>query len=126
MFSPGFIKPHKRGIMKSLKWIGLGMVALCMTAPTVHADETDPGNNFVMASDQGQAYLIYGNLVQATSNASQTVSGLTVNVYNNAETGSATSNQSNASMTSSVGVAYGSGVVQINNSASAMAVGGNY
>ncbi|KAA6232742.1 hypothetical protein EKD02_08180 [Chlorobium phaeovibrioides] len=110
--------------MKSLKWIGLGMVALCMTAPTVHAE--DPGNNFVMASDQGQAYLIYGNLVQATSNASQTVSGLTVNVYNNAESGSATSNQSNASMTSSVGVAYGSGVVQINNSASAMAVGGNY
>lgn len=83
------------------------------------------GNDLVMAMDNGQAYLVYGNLVQATSSAVQTVSGVTVNVING-QMGTSNVTQSSSTMSGSVGTAYGSGVVQINNSATAVAVGGNY
>ena len=86
---------------------------------------TSAGNDLVMALDNGQAYLVYGNLVQATSSAVQTVSGVTVNVING-QMGTSNVTQSSSTMSGSVGTAYGSGVVQISNSATAVAVGGNY
>lgn len=96
-----------------------------MTGGFAHAQESQDGNNMVMGINGGEAYLVYGNLVMATCNSSQTVSGINVTV-NNGEISSVTANQNGSTYTTSTGMAVGSGVVQISNSASATAIGGNY
>ncbi|NTV01586.1 MAG: hypothetical protein HGB04_02215 [Chlorobiaceae bacterium] len=80
-----------------------------------------------IAMDNGQSYLIYGNMVQSTCTATQNVSNLNVTVTNNPSTNPTSSvNLSNSTVSNGTGVSVGSGILQINNSATAIVVGGNY
>lgn len=111
--------------MKPWKIISCGLFAVMMTASPVHAQDNQDGNNIVMGIGGGEAYLVYGNMVMATCNSSQTVSDVNVSVTNG-NISSVTANQNGSTFTTSTGMAVGSGVVQISNSASATAIGGNY
>lgn len=130
--------------MKQLSHAGAGILTLLLMmagstaiagTSTVFGNDgaTTNGSNVstpsaaVISMDQGQSFLVYGNMVQSTCTATQNVSNLNVTVTNGqSPNGAATVSLTNSSVSNGTGVSVGSGVLQINNSATAIVVGGNY
>lgn len=109
-------------------------VANAATVTVFGGDGGDPGSNTSTASggavamDNGQAFLVYGNMVQSTCTATQNINGtVSVSVVNgNWDSGASNSSMTSSTVTNGSGMSVGSAVVQFNNSATAIVVGGNY
>ncbi len=126
--------------MKQVGFAGAAMTfALLLSAATTagaatvtvfggeSTSESNP-SGAAIAMDNGQAFLVYGNMVQSTCTATQNINGtVSVSVVNgNWDSGASSSSMTSSSVSNGSGVSVGSAVVQFNNSATAIVVGGNY